>query len=104
MANAMLAVSCEDDASAENRARSGVQPWRAAAASQAEIVVLGAPRRTANGNGGPLLDRETDFVLRHVPCRVLLAVAPAPIRRPAEPGRSRTPAPRPVRDRAAPAS
>jgi APA family basic amino acid/polyamine antiporter len=75
-----------------------------AAARQAEIVVIGAPRRTGNGNGGPLLGRESDFVLRHAPCRVLLALAavPSPLR--AEPGPSRTPAPRPARDLAAPAS
>jgi basic amino acid/polyamine antiporter, APA family len=49
-------------------------------ARQAEIVVLGTPRRrssTRSVNGGPLLGREIDFLLRQVPCRVMLAVPPA---------------------------
>ncbi len=48
-----------------------------AAARHAEIVVLGTPRRQSAARRGPLFGRDVDFVLRHAPCRVILAAAPA---------------------------
>jgi APA family basic amino acid/polyamine antiporter len=53
-------------------------------ARQAEIVVLGTPRRAGADGRGPLLGRELDFVLRHAPCRVMLAAAPAERRIPSD--------------------
>jgi len=41
----------------------------------AEIIVLGASRRPR----GAIFERQVDFVLKHAPCRVMVA-APAPMR------------------------
>jgi APA family basic amino acid/polyamine antiporter len=41
---------------------------------QAEIIVLGAPRRER----APIFDRQIDFVLKHAPCRVMVAAPPRP--------------------------
>jgi APA family basic amino acid/polyamine antiporter len=48
-----------------------------AVARQAEIVVLGTPLRLSATRKGRLLGREVDYVLRHAPCRVMLAASPA---------------------------
>ena len=42
---------------------------------QAEIIVVGASRRPR----GAIFERQVDFVLKHAPCRVMVA-APAPLR------------------------
>jgi nucleotide-binding universal stress UspA family protein len=41
---------------------------------QAEIIVVGAARR----DRGAIFERQVDFVLKHAPCRVMVA-APAPV-------------------------
>jgi hypothetical protein len=46
-----------------------------AVSRQAEIIVLEASRRPR----GAIFERQVDFVLKHAPCRVMIA-APAPVR------------------------
>jgi APA family basic amino acid/polyamine antiporter len=48
---------------------------REAASRQAEIVVLGAPRRNSRSR---VFGRTVDYVLRHAPSRVMVAAAPRP--------------------------
>jgi nucleotide-binding universal stress UspA family protein len=43
---------------------------------QAEIVVIGAGRRDQLSSGAPIFDRQIDFVLKHAPCRVMVASPP----------------------------
>jgi APA family basic amino acid/polyamine antiporter len=47
-----------------------------AATRQAEIVVIGAARKEHCGAAAPIFDRQIDFVLKHAPCRVMVAAPP----------------------------
>jgi APA family basic amino acid/polyamine antiporter len=47
-----------------------------AASRQAEIVVIGAARKEHCRTAAPIFDRQIDFVLKHAPCRVMVAAPP----------------------------
>jgi APA family basic amino acid/polyamine antiporter len=51
--------------------RAGPAVVREAADRNAELIVLGAPRR--GRRGGPIFGKTVDYVLKNAPCRVLLA-------------------------------
>jgi len=71
------------------RGRSAGRAIVAAAERQmAEVVVMGLPRRRPTSRQAALLGRTVDYVLRHAPCRVMLATTPEPARHvaPARPG------------------
>jgi basic amino acid/polyamine antiporter, APA family len=48
-----------------------------ATATDCEAIVLSAPRKRRAGAHSPLFGQTVDFVLKHAPCRVMLAAAPA---------------------------
>jgi APA family basic amino acid/polyamine antiporter len=48
-----------------------------AAARQAEIIILGSPRHTLSATQSTVFGNTVDYVLRHAPCRVLVAAAEA---------------------------
>jgi APA family basic amino acid/polyamine antiporter len=50
-----------------------------AARRNSEIIVLGAPRRRGRRAARAIFGRTVDYVLRHAPCRVMVAAAPAPV-------------------------
>ncbi len=52
--------------------RAGPAIVEEAARRNAELIVIGAPRRRAPG-GGPVFGRTVDYVLKNAPCRVLVA-------------------------------
>jgi nucleotide-binding universal stress UspA family protein len=41
-----------------------------------EIIVMGSPRRGEHRRRGPIFGGTVDFVLKHAPCRVMVAAAP----------------------------
>jgi nucleotide-binding universal stress UspA family protein len=41
-----------------------------------EIIVMGAPRRDVRRRSGRIFGDTVDFVLKHAPCRVMVAAAP----------------------------
>jgi len=45
--------------------------------SAAEIIVLSAPRKQRVARRAPVFGATVDFVLKHAPCRVMVAAAPA---------------------------
>jgi APA family basic amino acid/polyamine antiporter len=51
--------------------RAGPAVVREAADRNAELIVLGAPRR--GRRGGPIFGKTVDYVLKNAPCRVLIA-------------------------------
>ena len=51
--------------------RAGPAIVREAADRNAELIVLGAPRR--DRHGGPIFGKTVDYVLKNAPCRVLIA-------------------------------
>jgi APA family basic amino acid/polyamine antiporter len=60
------------------RARSpGPAIVAAAAARDAEIIILGSPRHVLTTAQSPVFGKTVDYVLRHAPCRVLVAAAEA---------------------------
>jgi basic amino acid/polyamine antiporter, APA family len=44
---------------------------------RSEIIVLSAPRKLRVSRRAPVFGRTVDFVLKHAPCRVMVAAAPA---------------------------
>jgi nucleotide-binding universal stress UspA family protein len=48
-----------------------------AEARQAEIIVLGSSRHTLSAAQAAVFGKTVDYVLRHAPCRVLVAAAKA---------------------------
>jgi APA family basic amino acid/polyamine antiporter len=48
-----------------------------AAARDAEIIILGSPRHVLTATQAPVFGKTVDYVLRHAPCRVLVAAAEA---------------------------
>ncbi len=48
----------------------------AAQAAQADMVVLRAPRKQSRGRRGRIFGKTVDFVLKHAPCRVMVAAPP----------------------------
>jgi nucleotide-binding universal stress UspA family protein len=50
-----------------------------ASARQTEIVILGDPRRRFTRRSA-IFGTTVDFVLKHAPCRVMVAAAPAPVK------------------------
>jgi nucleotide-binding universal stress UspA family protein len=49
-----------------------------AKATQADLVVLRAPRKQG-GNGRKVFGNTVDFVLKHAPCRVMVAAPPSSV-------------------------
>jgi APA family basic amino acid/polyamine antiporter len=47
-----------------------------AARRNSEIIVMGAPRRDVRRRSGRIFGDTVDFVLKHAPCRVMVAAAP----------------------------
>lgn len=47
-----------------------------ALAAQSEIIVVAAPRRRRASPTAPVFGRTVDYVLKHAPCRVMVATAP----------------------------
>jgi APA family basic amino acid/polyamine antiporter len=61
------------------RARSaGTAIVAEAEARDAEIIVLGAPRRSLTASGTAVFGTTVDYVLKHAPCRVLLTAPEVP--------------------------
>jgi len=50
----------------------------AATEAHADLIVLRAPRRSGRG-GRRIFGRTVDFVLKHAPCRVMVAAPPSPV-------------------------
>jgi basic amino acid/polyamine antiporter, APA family len=48
-----------------------------ATAREAEIIVLGSPRHALSGGEAAVFGKTVDYVLKHAPCRVLVAAAKA---------------------------
>jgi nucleotide-binding universal stress UspA family protein len=48
-----------------------------AEAREAEIIVLGSPRYALASGGSAVFGKTVDYVLKHAPCRVLVAAAEA---------------------------
>ena len=46
--------------------------------SRADLVVLSAPRRKGRGRRGKIFGKTVDYVLKHAPCRVMVAAPPPP--------------------------
>lgn len=44
---------------------------------KSEIIVLSAPRKLRASTRAPIFGRTVDYVLKHAPCRVMVAAAPA---------------------------
>jgi nucleotide-binding universal stress UspA family protein len=44
---------------------------------RSEIIVLSAPRKLRASRRAPVFGRTVDYVLKHAPCRVMVAAAPA---------------------------
>ena len=58
------------------RARSaGAAIVREARARNAEMIVLGSPRQRLTGRPGAVFGHTVDYVLRHAPCRVMVAAS-----------------------------
>lgn len=45
--------------------------------AESEIIVLKAPRKKRMGGAAPIFGRTVDYVLKHAPCRVMVAASPA---------------------------
>jgi nucleotide-binding universal stress UspA family protein len=59
------------------RARSaGAAIAEQAKANAVEIIVLRAPRKRRIGGRAPLFGKTVDYVLKHAPCRVMVAAPP----------------------------
>jgi nucleotide-binding universal stress UspA family protein len=46
------------------------------AAFEADLVVMQAPRKQATGRRGRIFGKTVDYVLKHAPCRVMVAAPP----------------------------
>jgi basic amino acid/polyamine antiporter, APA family len=44
--------------------------------AQSEIIVLGTPRKKRIGAAAPVFGRTVDVILKHAPCRVMVAASP----------------------------
>jgi nucleotide-binding universal stress UspA family protein len=58
------------------RRRAGEAIVEEAKRLKSEIIVLSAPRKLRASRRAPVLGRTVDYVLKHAPCRVMVAAAP----------------------------